>query len=570
MQLANSTTLPTDPNLLALMFCGAMPAQANGVPAMPGEGAGFAELLSEFAPAAGESSPVETPMLDLSLGVPLAYQALPGKGTNAPAVTSSEIGEAPDILPATGEGEAPAVSLPAKSDTVQTKRSGRSRPASASCTGAPELPETASRADAPAKLAEATPPQAQTLTLPLPLSPESVAFATVAVVDLPDAVIEEDVATSEETFSDDTDETSTGAQHDARSADDTASEPLGPPLRSNPVAPAATPKIDAERPVYRADKLPLTKELPVTAMSVFGDKLVDQDASEIPIQQPGMRLPTELLPSMVERRTSFDFRPMAASPNDREKVAAAVAELSDELTEGFLLPEKTFVSNASELVAKPRQALGIGVANSTPTMPASNSYPTSQTPAHDVTTTLIAAPGGLAERVESHNVLGLQLDGVSSAHEAVEVVLRTADRLSSLVHKSVRLEFSVGGEALDVRVELRSNEIRTTFHTESAELRTALASEWQTVAASAGSGERTLRILPAQFGSSDSGANGFSGDSSQRQRDAHAQAQAEAAHSFSFGGRGRSSRSTRGAAAVPVVAAAFAAPGTALHLHTLA
>jgi hypothetical protein len=203
------------------------------------------------------------------------------------------------------------------------------------------------------------------------------------------------------------------------------------------------------------------------------------------------------------------------------------------------------------------------------TMPASYSAPSFPLPAADVASALAAAPGGLLERVEAHNVLELALDGVSSAHEAVEVVLRTADRLASLTHKSVRLEFSVGDEKLGVRVELRANEVHTTFHTESAELRTALAAEWQAVAASAHAGERTLRLLPAQFGGADqSAANGFSGDASSRHRDA--QAQADAAQTFAPAARGRAARAARPAAEPRAIDAAFAAPGTALHLHTLA
>lgn len=204
-------------------------------------------------------------------------------------------------------------------------------------------------------------------------------------------------------------------------------------------------------------------------------------------------------------------------------------------------------------------------------MPASTSSSPSQQLKHDAAPAMVTATSGLAERVESHNVLALALDGVSSAHEAVEVVLRTADRLSSLVHKSVRLEFAVGGEKLDVRVELRANEVRTTFHTDSAELRGALASEWQSVAASAGQGERTLRILPAQFGASDqNAANAFSGDASSRQREPQHQAQSDASQVFGLGGRGRLGRGSPAAVEAPALDLSFAAPGTALHLHTLA
>ena len=232
---------------------------------------------------------------------------------------------------------------------------------------------------------------------------------------------------------------------------------------------------------------------------------------------------------------------------------------------------KSFVTTDEPLFAARHSSAGTEVAKPDATMPAPHFSSPTQQLKNDAAPALVAAPSGLAERVESHNVLALALDGVSSAHEAVEVVLRTADRLSSLVHKSVRLEFAVGGEKLDVRVELRANEVLTTFHTESAELRTALASEWQGVTASAGQGERTLRILPAQFGSSEQdAANSFSGDASSRHREPQHQAQPDASLLFGSGVRGRSGRGSRAAAEAPAHDASFAAPGTALHLHTLA
>jgi hypothetical protein len=195
-------------------------------------------------------------------------------------------------------------------------------------------------------------------------------------------------------------------------------------------------------------------------------------------------------------------------------------------------------------------------------------------PAHPVvavSSVTVAPAEGLAQRVEPQNVLALALDDVRSAHEAVEVVLRTADRLSSLTHKSVRLEFAVAGERLDVRVELRANEVFTSFHTESADLRVALAHEWQSVAASAGEGDRTLRILPADFSSAGQDlSQSSSGDAYSRQREAAQQQQHATESAPLFNRSGRGSRSTRTVAVAPVVDAAFAAPGTALHLHTLA
>ncbi|MDP3068745.1 MAG: hypothetical protein Q8N18_00575 [Opitutaceae bacterium] len=560
MQLANSTTPPTDPNLLALMFCGATTTSPAGLPAAPSGEAGFAALLSGFSPAGGESFDPETALLDMGLGVPFAYLGLSSKGAIESGGPNPEAGEGAISLPANPHGEEPSVGWQAKPVNTQPKRGVRG-PAVASRLNVSESPAKLLPADGQGKAGEVTPP----------FLPEAVAFVAASVVDLSEDVIEAEAVAPEDAFSPGTeDESQAGAQPEVRLHNNRAPNPERTPLHGHSVAPDAGLKNEQERPADRGDRVPLAEDLPEVSVPVGGYKPFEKDPSQLQSQQPGMPRPTDLHERSVEHRVRLDLQQLSRSQIDQEKNAAISEELADERARDIATPEKKLLSDVNELVANHRRALGIGVANSAPTMPASNYYPPSQTPAHDVASSLVAAPGGLAERIESHNVLGLQLDGVSSAHEAVEVVLRTADRLSSLVHKSVRLEFSVGGEALDVRVELRSNEVRTTFHTESAELRTALASEWQAVSASAGSGDRTLRILPAQFGSSESGSDGFSGDSSQRHRDAHAQAQAEAAHSFSFGGRGRSSRSNRGAAVVPPVTAAFAAPGTALHLHTLA
>ncbi|MBL9201923.1 MAG: hypothetical protein JNL39_15540 [Opitutaceae bacterium] len=233
--------------------------------------------------------------------------------------------------------------------------------------------------------------------------------------------------------------------------------------------------------------------------------------------------------------------------------------------------EKTFLSDEAKVLAIDEPGGGIEAAESASAMPTSAFTPPPAHSAAAASSALISSTEGLAERAVPQNVLALALDDVRSAHEAVEVVLRTADRLASLTHKSVRLEFAVAGERLDVRVELRANEVLTTFHTESAELRTALATEWQGVAASAGQGERTLRILPAEFGAAGQDSSQASaGDGQSRQREA-AQQQQHASGSESFFSRpGRSSRAPRAAAVAPVADVAFAAPGTALHLHTVA
>jgi hypothetical protein len=118
-----------------------------------------------------------------------------------------------------------------------------------------------------------------------------------------------------------------------------------------------------------------------------------------------------------------------------------------------------------------------------------------------------------------------------SSREAVESVLAVSDQLSTGVQRSVKLQFSVGGEDLAVRVELRGDRVHTTFRTDSPELRTALAREWQAVS-TLQSGDRGQRLADPVFASSSSfgSNNSFSADSgATHQRDQQSRQAREAA-----------------------------------------
>src|SRR5207249_1368878 len=137
-----------------------------------------------------------------------------------------------------------------------------------------------------------------------------------------------------------------------------------------------------------------------------------------------------------------------------------------------------------------------------------------------------------------------------AAHRAVDAVLMAAERFVTGDRHAVHLQFSVGGTDLSVRVELRGEEVRTTFRTDSPELRNALAHEWES--ASSGSPDHSVRLSSPVFSSNDSAA--FSGDTASRQRDAHAR-RGDADDLFSaVASRARSS------GALASVTSAFAAP----------
>ncbi|WP_414661685.1 hypothetical protein [Horticoccus sp. 23ND18S-11] len=257
-------------------------------------------------------------------------------------------------------------------------------------------------------------------------------------------------------------------------------------------------------------------------------------------------------------------RPNATPANSAVSSDVVLADetTSDEAT------DKSFVSADGQSVEPERKRLGIDSAKTGLTMFA-RYHPTAlQHPASDYAAAAIAPVASGLEAATAPDKT-LEAQAVSSAHEAVEVVLQAARQAESREQKWVSLQFRVGDADLSVRVELRADQVRTTFRTDSAELRNALSHEWQSVSASSSSGDRHIRIAPAVFTSSDQSAthDGSPNDASSRQREQHAQRElAENA----FAGL----RQIRGTAhVVPVPSPALAAqPSLAgrhsLHLHT--
>lgn len=173
-----------------------------------------------------------------------------------------------------------------------------------------------------------------------------------------------------------------------------------------------------------------------------------------------------------------------------------------------------------------------------------------------------AAAAGEPAAAESQS-LRPEVAEVSTAHRAVEVVLTAAERVASREQQSVQLSFSVGDTELRVRVQLKDNEVHTTFATDSDELRAALSQEWQSVTTT--SAERPVRLAPPVFTSNDQPGNGFAG-----QGDRHAHAQGRAHGESSFSPSLRSGVSTGGQSAGEAPALRSAPSGTARHLHILA
>lgn len=226
-------------------------------------------------------------------------------------------------------------------------------------------------------------------------------------------------------------------------------------------------------------------------------------------------------------------------------------------------PHKNFLSSVDKLVANRQPTLGTNVANGGSEM---SSAPAAQ----------------ILENVFSENTLSARVDAMAAdfsaqnppatgaalftgAQHAIEAVLEAGERFTTEAQRAVKMEFSVSGENLSVRVEMHAGEVRTTFHTASAELRSALAHEWQ--ALTAGDSGRSQRFADPVFstGSDATAAQGNGGESQGNQR---GQEMNQPRERFEF--------SPRPGAASPAHSAALPAssptsvPLTALRLHTFA
>lgn len=154
-----------------------------------------------------------------------------------------------------------------------------------------------------------------------------------------------------------------------------------------------------------------------------------------------------------------------------------------------------------------------------------------------------------------------------AAQRAVQTVLDAAGQFATHGSQAVNFRFSVGGSDLAVRVELRSGEIHATFRTDSPELRSALAAEWQVVSGSEAG--RPLRTIETVFAPARSAGAGVGADdgASAHQREADSRQPEESGRGRFLGPR----RPEPGIASVPAVPAPSVAPvATALRLHTFA
>ena len=152
-----------------------------------------------------------------------------------------------------------------------------------------------------------------------------------------------------------------------------------------------------------------------------------------------------------------------------------------------------------------------------------------------------------------------------SARAAVEAVVNLVDAQASRSQEpvtAVSLNFKFGADDLAVRVEWRNGEVHTQFRTDSVDLRTALAGQWQAVAP--GSAGRSAHFAAPVFSSTTDQASSTAGDG----RNARQYAQPDS-NGQPGGGRLQRQPARSSSPGTPAPKAAPSLP-TALRLHTFA
>ncbi len=616
MQLS-TTTVPSEPSLAAIFPSGAAPSSTPGATA-DANAAGFAQLFPDLAPGAapacGQKDPsVTNPAtaaevaLVWTMTAPLPQPpAAPPMGSGATAstvgvVATDDAGEEPA---ATGGPAATVIGLPTSAPGKVVSFGGHHRGGSTPATGDKPPRKTSSQ---PVAANSPTVPDTGVTTLsitPPESSPAmandgvSTSTATGAPRKSPGGTTAPAVATVRGARAIVTggariqagDATATILSAGGAAEESVSSRP-GTPVLPATTAAASRPVLAGEiharylTPVAQPPGAPRGPEATSDSSLTVGTVTSAEQKAPVPV---ATELTTDSAPAMSASvaptpaptasvpAAGVAPSPSVASHNDagtslggrRENFAGPDSFPGLEKISVRSAPEKTFLSATGKRVTSGDSDLGTDVANSSSAMSAATFFSRPALVAlleHAPVAVTALAP------VEAPvvNLPTVPADASSAAHRAVEAVLTAADRFGAGGHHAVSLQFSVGGADLTVRVELHADEVRTQFRTDSPELRTALAHEWQAV--NGNGADRPVRLAAPVFASADgSQAAASSGDGAQHQRNrgSHRPADLELAAAASAG------RATRFTARArdEFVSPAPRLPGSAttLHLHALA
>jgi hypothetical protein len=194
-----------------------------------------------------------------------------------------------------------------------------------------------------------------------------------------------------------------------------------------------------------------------------------------------------------------------------EKIAASFQRTGGSGNAVSRGPDKKILSSDSKQVTDHNDPVGTGVAKVSPAMPTA-----SQTERQPNALVATAPASGVAASQENAPANPQAASAQPSvAQRAVEAALSAAEIFNSGGQNAVNLQFSMGNADLSLRVELRNGEVHTTFQTDSADLRSNLAHEWQSASPSSGG---NLRLAEPIFTSSSAGSLATAGENAPQQR----------------------------------------------------
>ena len=225
------------------------------------------------------------------------------------------------------------------------------------------------------------------------------------------------------------------------------------------------------------------------------------------------------------RRAAMDERgAVAVSVIQGENIAPAAEKFVPRENSIVSAGDKKILSTTDKQVTGRPGSLGIGIAMPATTMSMTASHPTNSTAALPPA----GALGASAERTAtSAQVILPETTVASQAQRAVEAVTTAAERASTAGRTSVKIQFSLSGADLSVRVELRGDAVHATFQTDSSELRTALAAEWQTASAGAAGGMRLTEAVFTPATPAGNAGTSLSGEGAPQQRENQSREAAE-------------------------------------------
>jgi len=233
-------------------------------------------------------------------------------------------------------------------------------------------------------------------------------------------------------------------------------------------------------------------------------------------------LPTETTP--LRRAAVDELAAVAGSVIQGENIAPVAEKFVPRGNSAVSAGDKKILSTTDKQVTGRPGGLGIGIAMPATTMSMTTSHPTNSATALPPA----GALGASAERTTTSAHVNLPESTVASqAQRAVEAVATAAERASTAGRTSVQIQFSLSGADLSVRVELRGDAVHATFQTDSSELRSALAAEWQTASAGAAGGMRLTEAVFTPATASGNAGTSLSGEGAPQQRENQSREAAE-------------------------------------------